>query len=127
MLAVGVDGVDEVVVTDLSGGEPLAQVGEGEVVGRRHAPVVVEGQHPRVVLLRKPLLDDLTGVVGGAVVHHDELVDQRVEPFEDALDRRFLVVGGDDGNAPRQCPIRPWSRLVAWLLVHFDLPWRVPG
>src|SRR5439155_7546699 len=96
VLAVGVDREDEVVGRDLRRGETPSQVGEGLVVRGRHPPVLVERQQAGRRVPRQPRLDDRPRAVQRAVVHHDELVDQRVEPVEDGLDRRLFVVRGHD-------------------------------
>ena len=100
MLPVGVDGEDVVVGRELTGADPPGQVGEGLVIGGRHPPVVVEREQRGVGRAGQPLVDDLPGGVGRAVVDHHQLVDEGVEAVEDLFHRRFLVVGGDDGDAP---------------------------
>jgi len=106
VLPVGVDGEHLVVGRDAPGPEPGGEVGEGLVVGGRHPPVLVEGEECGAGRCRQPLLDDLAGVVGRAVVDHHQLVDEGVEPVEHRFDRRLLVVGGDDGDPP---PLRSRS------------------
>ena len=99
VLPVGVHGEDQVVLVELALLQAPAEVGEREVVGGRHAAVAVERQHAGVATGWQPRRDLGSCPVGGTVVDHDELVDQRVQAGQDRGHRRRLVVGGDDGDA----------------------------
>ena len=104
VLPVGVDREHEIVRGELAGTHPPAQVGEREVVRRRHALVLVEAQEPAVVVARQPRLDLGARVVGGSVVDDHELVDEVAQLVEHLCDGRLFVVGGDDGDAPAALP-----------------------
>ena len=99
MLTVGVDGTHEVARGEPAVAEPLAQLGEGAVVRRRHAPVGVEAEKLRVFVIQQPALDLGAGVVCGPVVDDHQEVDERCELVQDPGHGRRFVVRRHHSNA----------------------------
>ena len=100
VLAVGVDGVDEVVGGQLALGDAPAQVGERHVVRRRHALVVLVDDQPGVRVAGQPRLISARVRVGRAVVDDDQLVDDAGQLLEHLGHGGLLVVRRHDGDAP---------------------------
>ncbi len=103
VLAVGVDGEDQIVGVELAAPQPFAQLGQGGEVRLRHAPVhlVHEEMAVRPAAGQEPF-DLGPGSVGGTVVDHHELVDVRVELLEHDRDHRLFVVRGNHGDPARR-------------------------
>ena len=101
VLAVGVDGEDQICRMEVAVLEPRAQLCQCQCVGLRHALVDVVAQQRATVSIGHQAFDRGARAIGRAVIDDDELVDHRVELVEDVNDRRLLVECGDDRDASR--------------------------
>ncbi len=99
VLAVGVDGEDEIAGVELAALQPIAQARQGQEVRLRHPLVHFVHKQRAAIVSGQPAFDLGARVVGRTVVDDDQLVDHRVQRVEDGDDGRFLVVRGNDRDA----------------------------
>ncbi len=98
VLAVGIDGEDDVVLVEVAFGHAPSDLLEGGVVGGGHPAVVIEEERMDVRMNVAPAKDELLGAIGGPIIDDDDLVDAGLEGVKYADDCGFFVVCRDDSD-----------------------------